>query len=60
MKYIAVSQGIKIAEFENKDLARLYAHKQNKIFLDYYQKCLDQNEIPADNRVYIYEETEDE
>ena len=56
MKYIAVSQGIKITEFDDKETAYEYARKANESFMKYYQKCIDIGELPADNYVEIYEE----
>lgn len=56
MKYIAVSQGIKITEFDDKEKAYEYARKANESFIKYYQHCLDTGELPADNYVEIYEE----
>lgn len=55
-KYVAVSQGIVIAEFKNIAEAQKFAEEENKDYYDYVQQCIDNKEEIADNEVYIYEE----
>lgn len=56
LKYVVVSQGIKIAEFFNKEVAEAIVKKENEKFYKYRQKCLDSGEIYADNELFLYEE----
>ena len=56
IKYILVSQGIKIYETFDKDEALRFMNENNKEFYDYKQKCLDQGERFADNKIFMYEE----
>lgn len=55
-KYVAVSQGIVIAEFKNIAEAQKFAEEENEDYYDYVQQCIDSKEEIADNEVYIYEE----
>lgn len=55
-KYVVVSQGVKIAEFENKAEALAYVRIENENFYNYKQHCLDAHEPYADNELLLYEE----
>lgn len=56
MKYILVSQGIKIYETYDKQDALSKLYKMNNKWYDYKQNCLDNYEPYADNEVFMYEE----
>ena len=55
-KYIAVSQGIVIAEFKNIAEAQKFAEEENKDYYNYVQQCIDDGEEIADNEIFLYEE----
>ena len=55
-RYILVSQGIKIAEFDNKEEAEAVVKKENEEFYKYQQECLDKGEPYADTEIFLYEE----
>lgn len=56
MKYILVSQGIKIYETYDEQEAINKLYEINNQWYDYKQNCLDNYELYADNEVFIYEE----
>lgn len=58
MKYILVSQGIKIYETYNKKKSLKMLYEMNGKWYDYKQNCLDNYEPYADNEVFMYEEKE--
>lgn len=55
-KYVIVSQGIKIAEYQDKAEALAYVRMSNEDFYNYKQHCLDNGEDCADNELFLYEE----
>lgn len=58
IKYVLVSQGIKIHETYNKEEAYAIANKANSDWSKYVQDCIDNNEDYADNEVFVYLENE--
>ena len=56
IKYVLVSQGIKIFETYDKQEAERIKEAENTRYYEYYQKCLDSGEEFADNEVFLYEE----
>lgn len=56
MKYVLVSQGIKIYETTNKEEAISLMKKANNDWIKYKQKCLDEGTRYADNEIEIFEE----
>lgn len=58
IKYILVSQGVKIFETYDKNEAIVMMYNGNKEWLDYKQECLDNHEPYADNEIEMFEEEE--
>ena len=58
-KYILVSQGVKIFETYDKQLAEKEMNNMNLSWHEYVQKCMDNFEPYADNEVFMYEESEE-
>lgn len=58
VKYVLVSQGVKIYETYNRDEAAEIVSNGNNKWLDYKQECLDNHEPYADNEIEIFEEEE--
>lgn len=56
VKYILVSQGIKVFETYCKEEAERIKDAANIRYYKYLQKCLDTGEEPVDNEVFLYEE----
>lgn len=56
MKYTLVTQGYPVYETENRQEAIDIAVKENKSWLKYKQKCLDEGERYADNEMFVYDE----
>ena len=56
IKYVLVSQGVKIFETYDKQEAVRIKDAANSRYYKYLQKCLDIGEVPADNEVFLYEE----
>ena len=56
MKYILVSQGIKICETYDEQEALKILYEMNGEWYDYKQNCLDNHELYANNEVFMYEE----
>lgn len=56
MKYILVSQGIKIYETYDEQEALKMLCKMNGQWYDYKQNCIDSYEPYADNEVFMYKE----
>ena len=55
-EYVLVSQGIEIYRTKNKQEAKAVMKKSNQEWYKYCQECYDNNEVPADNEVFMYEE----
>lgn len=55
-KYILVSQGMKIVEFDCKEEALAIMEKSNEEYYEYTQECADNHEPCADNEIFMYEE----
>lgn len=55
-QYVLVSQGIELFRTNNKAEAENFMNESNKEWYKYCQQCYDNNERPADNKVFIYEE----
>lgn len=55
-QYVLVSQGIEIFRTHDKLEAENIMNEQNSEYYDYCQKCFDNNECPADNEIFMYEE----
>lgn len=53
--YILVSQGIKIDEIPDRDIAIEVAIHENNDWLNYVETCVDDYEPYADNEIYVYE-----
>lgn len=60
MKYILVSQGIKIYETYDKEEALKMLCKMNGQWYNYKQNCLDNHIQYADNKVFMYEEEDND
>lgn len=58
MKYVLVSQGIKIYETYDEQEALKMLYKMNNQWYDYKQNCINNYESYADNEVFMYEEEE--
>lgn len=58
MKYILVSQGIKIYETYDEQEALKMLCKMNGQWYDYKQNYIDNYESYADNEVFMYKEEE--
>lgn len=56
MKYILVSQGIKIYETYNEQEALKMLYEMNSQWYDYKQNCLDNYEPYSDNEIFMYKE----
>lgn len=56
MKYILVSQGIKIYETYNRQDAIRKLYEMNNQWCDYKRNCLDNYEPYADNEVFMCKE----
>lgn len=54
--YIIVSQGIKIAEFYNKEVAEAIVKRENEKFYKYQQECIDKGEPYTDTELHLYED----
>lgn len=59
IKYVLVSQGIKLFDTEDFAVAADFYMKSNDEWQEYCQRCADENEVPSDNEVFMYEETDD-
>lgn len=55
-EYILVSQGIEIYRTSNKKEAEEIMNKNNEEWHEYCQNCYEENEKPADNEIFMYEE----
>jgi hypothetical protein len=55
-QYALVSQGIEIFRTFDKTEAEKIMNEGNDEYYDYCQKCYDNNEQPADNEIFMYEE----
>ena len=55
-EHVLVSQGVEIYRTSNKEEAEKMMQKSNEDYYNYCQKCYDAGEIPADNKVSMYEE----
>lgn len=58
MKYILVSQGIKIYETYDEQEAISKLYEINNQWYSYKQNCIDNYESYADNEVFMHEEEE--
>lgn len=58
-KYVLVSQGCKLFDTDNFMEAFEFFKTSNDEWHDYCQRCADEYEAPADNEVFMYEETDD-
>ena len=56
IKYVLVSQGIKIFETYDKYEAERIKNEANSRYYKYLQECLDNFVRPVDNEVFLYEE----
>lgn len=59
-EYVLVSQGIEIYRTKDRDEAYSMMQDSNKEYYEYRQWCADNYERPADNEVFMYEETKDD
>lgn len=55
-QYVLVSQGIEIFRTDDREEAEAIMNKSNEEWYEYCQQCYDNNERPADNEVFMYEE----
>lgn len=55
-EYVLVSQGIEIYRTTDKEEAEMMMNDDNEDWLEYVQRCVDNNEPYADNEVFMYEE----
>lgn len=55
-QYVLVSQGIEIYRTSDKLEAEIMMFDSNAEWYEYCQQCYDNNEAPADNEVFMYEE----
>ena len=58
-RYVLCSQGFPIDETDDREEAIDKALKSNDKWYDYKQKCLDEGEPYADNKVDVYDQVED-
>lgn len=56
IKYVFVSQGIKIYETFDREFAYRIVNEHNEDWEEYKQQCLDNNEEYVDNEITVYEE----
>lgn len=56
IKYVLVSQGVKVFETYNKEEAERIKEAANSRYYKYLQKCFDTGVESADNEVFLYEE----
>ena len=55
-EYVLVSQGIEIYRTTDKEEAEMMMNDDNEDWLEYVQRCVDNNEPYTDNEVFMYEE----
>ena len=55
-EYVLVSQDIEIYRTTDKEEAKMMMNDDNEDWLEYVQRCVDNNEPYADNEVEMYEE----
>ena len=56
MEYVLVSQGIEIFRTKDKEEAEQMMNDDNEEWYKYCQWCYDNDERPADNEIFMYEE----
>ena len=56
IKYILVSQGIKIYETTNKEEADRIMKERNDDWNRSRERCIEDNELYADNEIFMFEE----
>lgn len=57
-EYVLVSQGIEIYRTTDKDEAETMMNESNKSLREYVERCIEEGERPADNKMFMYEEGE--
>jgi len=55
-EYVLVSQGIEIYRTTNREEAVKMQEESNKDWREYVERCIEEYEPYADNKVYLYEE----
>ena len=55
-EYVLVSQGIEIYRTTDKAEAERMMNESNAEWREYYHRCIENHERPADNEVFMYEE----
>ena len=56
MDYVLVSQGIEIYRTKDKQEAEEIMNSENEDWYKYCERCADNDERPADNEIFMYEE----
>ena len=59
-QYVLVSQGIEIYRTTDLSEAERMMNESNASWREYVAQCIENNERPADNEVFLYIETDDE
>lgn len=54
VKFVVVSQGCAICEFDDQKEAERYVNSENLRWLKYVEECIDNFEPYADNECFLY------